>query len=110
MLAEVADNPDLLTIVIGNETWVYSYDMETKSQLSQMEASWRSKTNKRSNVSITIIDKSTNTTNFQFLNQMFLAQEFQELHEFFFSNMIQILTTSLNGRVGEGQGTILSLG
>ena len=33
MLAEVADDPDLLKCIItGEEMWVYGYDVETKKQ------------------------------------------------------------------------------
>ena len=38
MLADVADDPDLLKRVItGDETWVYGYDVETKAQSSQWQ-------------------------------------------------------------------------
>lgn len=40
MLADVADDPDLLKRVItGDETWVYGYDVETKAQSSQWQFS-----------------------------------------------------------------------
>ena len=40
MLADVADDPDLLKRVItGDETWVYGYDIEMKAQSSQWKFS-----------------------------------------------------------------------
>lgn len=40
MLADVADDPDLLKRVItGDETWIYGYDVETKAQSSQWKFS-----------------------------------------------------------------------
>ena len=36
MINEVANDPTLLQrIITGNESWMYSYDIETKAQLSQ---------------------------------------------------------------------------
>ena len=59
MLADVADDPDLLKRVItGDETWVYSYDIETKAESSQWKFSEEPRAKKarqiRSNVNVLI--------------------------------------------------------
>lgn len=57
MLADVADDPDLLKRVItGDETWVYGYDIETKTQSPQWQFPRESRPKKtrqvRSNVKV----------------------------------------------------------
>ena len=46
------DDPDLLKkFITGDESWVYGYDIETKSPIIPMEASRGDKTEKKTSIS-----------------------------------------------------------